>query len=212
VLITTPVIPSELEAKPPRTSPFVVGFIGCYWGTHFYNVRDLVIPALKQLTFPVVLEIIGARNEKERTQTEQLLEGSGITLGFRDIGNWNDEEEINRAMLRWHIGLAPLKNTIVCRAKSAFKVKQYLNLGIPSVSTRVGENAKFIRHGQNGYLYDDPGELAAILDNHYRLPDSERELFAGRAKLSSQEFGLPVVAKLWLSEVSAALAEIRKQK
>jgi glycosyltransferase involved in cell wall biosynthesis len=209
VLITTPVIPSGLEAQPPETSPFVVGFIGCYWGTHFFNVRDLVFPALKQLRFPVALEIIGARNEAERVQTEQLLEGSGITVGFRDIVNWNDEEEINRAMLRWHIGLAPLKDTIVCRAKSAFKVKQYLNLGIPSVSTRVGENQKFIRHGQNGYLYDDPRELAELLDAHYRLPYPERELFAGRAKLSAKEFLLPVIAERWLSEVGAALEEMR---
>ncbi|MBI3238240.1 MAG: hypothetical protein HYZ43_05270, partial [Flavobacteriia bacterium] len=117
-LITTPVVSTDLKASSTISSQLILGFIGCYWGTHYQNMQDWVLPALIELDFPVTLEIIGAGKEKERQLTERFLAGSLVTLHFISINNWMDEAEINTAMLNWDLGLAPLNDTVVCRAKS----------------------------------------------------------------------------------------------
>lgn len=198
-LVTTPVVPTDLRFRQNGSDKLVLGFIGCYWGTHFRNMQELVMPVLKQLEFPVVLEIIGARHEQERERTRDFFRDSNVAVRFLEIDDWNDENEINRAMMGWHLGLAPLRDTVVCRAKSAFKVKQYLNLGIPCVSTEVGENVRFVEHGKNGFLFANETELKAALEKVYGLSPQEREQLSDRALASSAAFQLPVITAYWVS-------------
>ncbi|MDH4474021.1 MAG: hypothetical protein QE487_15545 [Fluviicola sp.] len=198
-LITTPVVSTDLLASPTVSDRLVLGFIGCYWGTHYRNMLDWVLPALIELDFPITLEIIGAEKEVERQLTESFLANSSVTLRFKSINSWMDEDEINQAMVDWDLGLAPLNDTVVCRAKSAFKVKQYLNLGIPVASTNVGENPKFIQHGQTGFLYSTIDELKGILTSFYSMPQTERFVLRDFAKASSSEFQLKKIAEEWLS-------------
>ncbi|MES2555218.1 MAG: hypothetical protein V4604_03655 [Bacteroidota bacterium] len=199
ILVTTPVISTGLTALPVISNGLTLGFIGCYWGTHYRNMRDLVLPALIELDFPVTLEIMGAEKQTERQLTEVFLAGSNVTLHFKEIANWLDEGEINRAMTGWDMGLAPLKDTVVCRAKSAFKVKQYLNMGIPAVSTKVGENPKFIQDRQTGFLYTTIDELKAILTEFRNMSEPERVLLRANAKASATEFQLKKITEQWLS-------------
>lgn len=198
-LITTPVVSTDLDASPTVSDRLTLGFIGCYWGTHYRNMQDWVLPALIELDFPVTLEIIGAEKEAERQLTERFLANSLVTLQFKSIDNWMDEDEINQAMIGWHLGLAPLNDSVVCRAKSAFKVKQYLNLGIPAVSTNVGENPKFIQHGQTGFLFSTLDELKTILTTFYTMSEAERRVLCDNAKASAREFQLKKIAEEWLS-------------
>jgi glycosyltransferase involved in cell wall biosynthesis len=204
-LITTPVVATDLKASPSVSCQLTLGFIGCYWGTHYQNMQDWVLPALIELDFPVTLEIIGAEKETERQLTERFLAESSVTLNFKPINNWMDEDEINAAMLNWDLGLAPLNDTVVCRAKSAFKVKQYLNLGIPAVSTIVGENPKFIKNGHNGFLYETIDELKTILTAFYHLPEQERSLLRSNATDSARVFQLETISNEWINALKDQL-------
>lgn len=198
-VLTTPVIPDERNAVFKFKDGLRLGFIGCYWGTHFQNMRDLVFPSLKELPFSVELVIIGANKEQERLETITYFTGlPHVQVVFREISNWMDEREINKAMLDWDLGLAPLKNTVVCRAKSAFKVKQYLNLGIPVISTRVGENSRFVRHAENGFFFDSTDELCEILQQFQAKSKDERNALSRQAKASVEAFSLNAVAISWL--------------
>lgn len=196
-LLTTPVVPTE-RIQVLSEEKLILGFIGCYWGTHFRNMRELVMPALKALESPVLLEIIGANHDEYREYTRDFFRESAVEVRFTDIADWNDEDMINRAMQHWHLGLAPLQDTVVCRAKSAFKVKQYLNLGIPCLSTPVGENARFVKHGDNGFLFETPNDLLELLLYYDGLTTEERLSLSHRAKQSAAAFQLQVVAKMWL--------------
>lgn len=197
-ILTTPVVSADSVANSTIHASLRLGFIGCYWGTHFRNMDELVFPAITQLSFPVELVIIGAVKEKERAETIAAFSAyNHVTLVFRDIENWMDEKEINAAMLDWDLGLAPLQDTVVCRAKSAFKVKQYLNLGIPVVSSRIGENRHFVNDGVNGFLFDTREELITILSDFYRKSQEERKILSANAKTSSLEFGLSAIATSW---------------
>jgi glycosyltransferase involved in cell wall biosynthesis len=61
-------------------------------------------------------------------------------------------------MARFDIGVVPLDDTPFERAKFPFKLLQYLALGVPSVSARVGTAAALIREGDNGLLAGSPDE------------------------------------------------------
>lgn len=202
VIITTAVVPTPSITHISSEGLFTVGFIGCYWGTHYQNMRDLVMPALSKVNFPVVLEIIGAEKPLERQLTRDYFEKTAVTVVFKTIQNWSDESEINAAMCHWQLGLAPLNNTVVCRAKSAFKVKQYLNLGIPAVSTKVGENNVFIQDKVNGFLFDDPAQLSEVLHFYYTLSTEERSVYSKAAKRSSNQFQLGKIAQEWMNLIA----------
>jgi len=55
-------------------------------------------------------------------------------------------------MASFDIGLVPLHDTEFERAKFPFKLLQYLALGVPVVSARVGVATHVIQHGDNGLL------------------------------------------------------------
>jgi len=202
-IITTAVVPTKRMTTISSDSLFTIGFIGCFWGTHYQNMRDFVMPALCKVDFPVVLEIIGAEKPLERQLTRDYFQNTNVTVVFKHIQNWFDESEINTAMCHWQLGLAPLHDTVVCRAKSAFKVKQYLNLGIPAVSTRIGENQVFIQDKENGFLFDDSDQLAELITYYGSLSTEERIVFSKSAKASSQPFQLEKVAKQWMNLIAS---------
>jgi hypothetical protein len=90
-------------------------------------------------------------------------------------------------MARFDIGVVPLDDTPFEQAKFPFKLLQYLALGVPSVSARVGTTALIIRDGDNGLLAASPDEWrdrleALIVDRtlRQRLSTAGRETVAAR--------------------------------
>ncbi len=55
-------------------------------------------------------------------------------------------------MASFDIGVVPLDDSAFERAKFPFKLLQYLALGVPSVSARVGTAVSLIRERDNGLL------------------------------------------------------------
>jgi len=64
---------------------------------------------------------------------------------------WNAETEIND-LLRFDIGVMPLRNTDWERGKCGFKALQYMSLGIPCIASDVGANSNIITHNVDGIL------------------------------------------------------------
>lgn len=64
---------------------------------------------------------------------------------------WQAASEIDD-LLKFDIGIMPLKNTDWERGKCGFKALQYMSLGIPVVASDVGVNNEIIAHEQNGLL------------------------------------------------------------
>ncbi len=62
------------------------------------------------------------------------------------------------------IGLVPLDDTGFEQAKFPFKLLQYLALGVPSVSARVGLARSIVREGENGLLAGSPLEWQTALE------------------------------------------------
>ena len=75
----------------------------------------------------------------------------------------------------------PLGDTPFERAKFPFKLLQYLALGVPAVSARVGVAQTVIVHGENGFLASSPDDWRAALESLILDADLRRRLaVAGR--------------------------------
>jgi glycosyltransferase involved in cell wall biosynthesis len=75
---------------------------------------------------------------------------------------WQRETEV-QDLLKFHIGLMPLRNDEFSKGKCGFKAIQYMSLGIPAVVSPVGVNAGIVLHGENGFVCNTPEEWKACL-------------------------------------------------
>ncbi len=92
------------------------------------------------------------------------------------------------------IGLMPLDDSWWTRAKCAFKLLQYMALGIPSVASPVGMNREVIEHGRNGLLAKTDEDWISGLNELISQPAKRRDIgSAGRATVK-RSFDLPVVS------------------
>jgi glycosyltransferase involved in cell wall biosynthesis len=153
--------------------PVVIGWAGTAGGLRYL---DVLAPVLRDLT------------------TRHDLVVRVISGGYRDVclpGVTVDARPWRPAhgladMARFDIGVVPLEDTPFERAKFPFKLLQYLALGVPSVSARVGTATSLIREGDNGLLAGSADEWreqieALIVDRGLR----QRLTTGGRETVSA---------------------------
>lgn len=95
---------------------------------------------------------------------------------------WNYSTEIED-LLKFDIGIMPLRNTDWERGKCGFKALQYMALGIPVVASAVGVNCEIITDRKDGYLIppDHPELWIARLKDLLQNNDLRQQLgTAGR--------------------------------
>ncbi len=76
-------------------------------------------------------------------------------------------------------GLAPLPNTVFNTCKGNYKVKTYMAMGVPPLTSPIGYNHRLVKHGQTGFLLDTENEWEATL--RALLTDSSMAAKVGRA-------------------------------
>ncbi|HEX8969077.1 MAG TPA: glycosyltransferase [Chloroflexota bacterium] len=99
-------------------------------------------------------------------------------------------------MADFDVGLVPLDDTPFEQAKFPFKLLQYLALGVPSVSARVGLAPSVVAHGQNGLLAASAEEWAAALVTLITNSDTRRRLAEAGRQTVAQRFTVDRVAPL----------------
>jgi glycosyltransferase involved in cell wall biosynthesis len=129
----------------------------------------------------------------------------GVPMEFR---RWSLDGEVDvfRGM---GIGLMPLDDTPWTRAKCAFKLLQYMALGIPSVASPVGMNREVVEDGLNGLLAGNEGDWVSCLDQLIQQPELRQRLGrAGRATVL-QRYSLPEISSRVVSLLQRLLAKTR---
>jgi glycosyltransferase involved in cell wall biosynthesis len=93
--------------------------------------------------------------------------------GWRQI---NEDEHKYYELIDFEIGIAPLKDTVFARSKSALKALEYNARGIPVIASSVQPYKEFVVHGENGFLVKGQHEwlkyLRLLADN----PDLRAEM------------------------------------
>jgi glycosyltransferase involved in cell wall biosynthesis len=114
----------------------------------------------------------------------------GLPVEFR---KWTLAEEVS-CFSDVTIGLMPLDDTPWARAKCAFKLLQYMALGIPAVASPVGMNSEVVQDGVNGLLARGPEEWLAAIDRLLGDPDLCRRLAGEGRRTVEQHYSLEVVS------------------
>jgi len=93
---------------------------------------------------------------------------------------WSAETEIND-LLRFDIGVMPLRNTDWERGKCGFKALQYMSLGIPCIASDVGANSNIITHNVDGILISPEKPEEWIWHLHDMLQNTTKRKTFGEA-------------------------------
>jgi glycosyltransferase involved in cell wall biosynthesis len=152
--------------RPPSASArLVLGWAGTAGGLAY--VQSLA-PVLRDIArrHPVEVRVISGGYRRV------CLDGLDV-----QARPWRAETAL-QDMKAFDIGLVPLAATPFEQAKFPFKLLQYLALGVPSVSSRVGVAADVIRHGHNGLLASSLDDWRESLDSLIADADLRRRLSA----------------------------------
>ena len=88
---------------------------------------------------------------------------------------WRKENEI-ADLQRFHIGIMPLLDTDWNRGKCAFKLIEYMSVGIPVVAGSVGANREVVLEGETGYLAERPEQWGEALERLIGDEDLRRKM------------------------------------
>ena len=86
------------------------------------------------------------------------------------------------------MGIATLTNTEIQLSKSGIKAKQYLNNGVPVLSTDLPENNTIVVDGVNGYFCRTSNDFKARLNQFYTMTEANYSQFSKRARDSRRNF------------------------
>jgi glycosyltransferase involved in cell wall biosynthesis len=114
----------------------------------------------------------------------------GVPVEFR---SWSLDGELDD-LRGLAIGLMPLEDTPWTRSKCAFKLLQYMALGLPAVASPVGANRDVVQDGTNGLLARTDDEWVEALDALLRQPELRHRLGRAGRQAARDRYDLPVVS------------------
>lgn len=186
--LTSPVIEHD-QVKKERSPVFTVGWIGCYGGAHKDALFTQAFPAIKKVNFPIRLVLLGVKKQAHKEELRNFFgENNNIELVIPDNINWHDEVSVYQRIKTFDLGLAPLLDIEMHRAKSAFKLKQYFSCGVPVLGSDIGENGRFLENGVNGFLCRTPEHYQEMILEIKNMKKELYETFSSNACNSAEKF------------------------
>lgn len=198
LVLTTPIIHHQ-HIKTNRNSVIHIGWVGDYGFnkgsqalfSHKMSLEQLFLPALNELNFPFKLTLLGIKTEEHKKEIEQFFKGNTyIDLNIPNDINWQDEDSVYKRIKAFDIGVSPMINSEFNKAKSAFKIKQYLSCGVPVLGSPVGENLSFIKDGKNGFLCKNKIEFKEKIEMIKNMNNDEYQMFMNNTQVALKIFSV----------------------
>ncbi len=147
--------------------PFIIGWIGSK-STSIYIID--ILPAMEKFTskYDVVFNLVGF---DESVLSERMKERCNI-----NVIPWSEETEIEE-ILKFDVGIMPLKNDPWSNGKCGFKLVQYMSCSKPVVASPVGINTSLVKEGENGFLAESEDAWSDAFEKLY-LDKALREKMA----------------------------------
>lgn len=184
--------PLRQATKSPH-EPFIIGWIGSQ-STAIY---------LKMIEDPL------DRFCRTHHARVLIIGGKPLTLNIEALDwiAWSADTEVDY-LDKIDVGIMPLPDEPWARGKCAFKLIQYMGCWKPVIASPVGENARVVEDGGNGFQASTAEEWLAALERLYQ----DRELArcmgrAGRAKVEahySLDTAAPKLERVLRSAASGA--------
>jgi glycosyltransferase involved in cell wall biosynthesis len=193
IILNTSPTPDLKIIKKNRNNLLTIGWIGGFGGDHKRSLLNSFFPSLKALPFKVKLILVGVAEKSEyEFLTKHFIQFKNVELEMPQDIDWINETDIQNRIAAFDIGIATLIDNEMQRSKSAFKAKQYLNNGIPVLTSDIIENNLFIEHGKNGFFCSSPKEFERrIIEISEISQDNYKEL-SNNARKSIPKFNLTV--------------------
>jgi len=155
---------------------FTVGWIGSPSTSKYLEIVKESLKKLGELT-PVTLYIVGAsRNFNLSIDNVEIISVP-----------WSEENE-QKALRKFDVGIMPLFDESWEKGKCAFKLIQYMASYLPVVSSNVGMNAEIINNRKNGLLASSSDEWFDSLNKIYQDHDLRKIMGNNGRKLIESDF------------------------
>ena len=159
------------------------------WSGSHSTIRmlKLIIPVLTAL--------------KEQTDFKLVVMGSAdfsIPGIETEAYEWSEEIEIS-TLQKIDIGLYPLPDEEWVLGKSGLKALQYMSLGIPTVATNIGCNARVIEDGVSGFLVNTDQEWLEKILLLIRDPELRKTMGTAARKRVEQYYSVKANEPVYLS-------------
>lgn len=190
----------------------VVGWIGDYdiedeADESFSNKRalyNLLFPAFLDISFPVKLVLLGINsNDDARDIKLYFRDCPFVKLDIPIAMDRSNEEEVQRQICSWDIGLAPLIDHEFNRATSAINLKQYINNGVPVLASPVGNQASLFEEHEGGFICKDSDDFLNGIIAISLLSKKERLAWRDALMARKEAFSVTHVSELWMKEFSS---------
>lgn len=162
------------------TSPLVIGWVGT-GPEHLYNLERLGNVFRKLLavtTVPYKFVLIGSLKSEQVYNIFRTI--PNLDVQFIDTLDWNNPESVPREIQKFDIGVVPHRSDGEWnKAKTSFKVLEYMACGVATVVSNFGEMPHIIEDGINGYIADSEDEWVDKL--HTLLTNTELRARLGKA-------------------------------
>lgn len=207
---TSPVI-KHPHSKKEKTTPLHIGWVGDFGNgrsvsksfSHKTSLYQLLFPALLELDIPIKLSLIGIKNATDIPDIQSYFkEKPNIQLEIPTQLNWETDEWLYPLIATFDIGVSPMVDHPFNQAKSAFKAKQYLSCGVPVVGSSIGENDKFVQHGQSGLLCKEAQDFKLALEQFAQMSKNEYLKFSTNALSSYPKYSMANYCTLLLERHS----------
>lgn len=112
------------------------------------------------------------------------------------INGWIPPDQIPEHLSNIDIGLLPLiQETKFNKSKSPTKLFEYMAMGIPTISSNIGEPARIIRDGDNGFLASTKEEFIKKMEDLISDPILRNRMGVRGRKTVENAYSLDVLSK-----------------
>jgi glycosyltransferase involved in cell wall biosynthesis len=203
ILNTSPTVDLNIYKKS-KNEILTIGWIGCFGGGHKESLLSHFFPALMDLSFKIKLVILGVPDQSEYDFLISYFQNhKNVELEIPMNIDWQNEEAIQQLIVMFDIGIATLLDDELHRSKSAFKLKQYLNNGVPVLSTNLMENNIFIKDGTNGFLCETTADYIKRILEINEMSQVEYMKLSTSSRLCIPKFNVEHYAEKLLSSYKA---------
>lgn len=198
-LLTSPVVEHGQVKQARNLDPLHIGWVGDTGNgnakadgfSHKRSLFELFFPEMLQLQIPVTLSLIGVKNKADIPEIQAFFkEAKHVELVIPTDLAWQNDLWVYDKIIEFDIGISPMLDHPFNRAKSAFKIKQYLSAGVPTIASDVGENKEFIQEGRTGFLCHKPGDFLAAMKHIAEMDDVSYQSMSKQALADRGSYNL----------------------
>ncbi len=188
-ILTSPIIKHNFE-KTKKQETFTIGWIGFY-NAHKESLQELIFPDLIKIDFKVKILLLGITKIEDRNNIIKYFStNKNVIVEIPEGINWLNEDSVYKLIQTFDIGISPLLATERNKAKSAFKLKQYMSCGVPVLASRTGENNFFLNEGLDGYFCENSKEFYDKIKYFSDISDEKYHEYCKNAFNSVKNFNL----------------------